>query len=149
MKYAQENNKPIMVDFTGYACINCRKMEEHVWPEDNILDLLKNEYVLISLYVDDKKELPEAEKIEVQRADGGFRTLENVGHKWAHFQTRFFNANSQPYYVLLSPDGKTQLNNPIAYTDAESFKAFLECGLENNKNLNPFGGQSIFDVSNE
>lgn len=138
--YAKENDKPIMLDFTGYACVNCRKMEEHVWPEDGILNLLEDEYVLISLYVDDKRELPEAEQLEVQRINGGTRKLKNHGHKWAHFQTSYFGVNSQPFYVLLTPDGKTMLNKPANYTpDPSDFKEFLECGLETHKKMNTFG----------
>ena len=129
--YAKKVNKPILLDFTGYACVNCRKMEEHIWPKASIKPYFENDYVLISLYVDDKKELPENQKLTVERLGGGARVLENYGHKWAHFQTQFFQSNSQPYYVLLSPDAKTILNNPIGYTpDETDYKAFLDCGLE-------------------
>ena len=129
--YAQKVNKPILLDFTGYACVNCRKMEEHIWPKPAIKSYFENDYVLISLYVDDKQELPEDQKLTVKRLGGGARVLENYGHKWAHFQTQFFQSNSQPYYVLVSPDGKTVLNAPIGYTpDEDEYKAFLECGLE-------------------
>ena len=129
--YAKSVNKPIMIDFTGYACVNCRKMEEHVWPLQQIDDLLKNDYILISLYVDDKKELPGSEKIEVNRINGGTRLLKNYGHKWANFQTQFFESNSQPYYVLLSPNGKKMLNEPVGYTpDVDDYEAFLKEGLE-------------------
>jgi len=130
IEYAKKVNKPIILDFTGYACVNCRKMEEHVWPLPSIDKYLRNDYVLISLYVDDKKELPESERIEVPRINGGTRTLKNYGHKWAHFQTQFFQTNSQPYYVLLSPDGTKVLNQPIGYTPNEDeYAQFLECGL--------------------
>ena len=129
--YAQKVNKPIMLDFTGYACVNCRKMEEHVWPDKTIDSYLRNDFVLISLYVDDKKELPQDQQIEVNRINGGTRKLENYGHKWANFQTQFFQTNSQPYYVLMSPDGTQILNQPIAYTpDEEDYAQFLQCGLE-------------------
>ncbi len=129
--YAQKANKPIMLDFTGYACVNCRKMEEHVWPDETINSYLKNDYVLISLYVDDKETLPADEQLKVNRINGGTRTLENYGHKWANFQTQFFQSNSQPFYVLLSPDGRQILNDPVGYTPDESdYASFLECGLE-------------------
>lgn len=135
--YAQKVNKPILLDFTGYACVNCRKMEEHVWPKASIKSYFENDYVLISLYVDDKKELPETEKLTVKRLGGGARILENYGHKWAHFQTQFFQSNSQPYYVILSPNGKTILNPPVGYTpDEEDYKTFLDCGLEAFYGLN-------------
>ena len=129
--YAKKVNKPIMLDFTGLACVNCRKMEEHVWPDKAIDNYLRNQYVLISLYVDDKKELPQNQQIDVNRINGGTRKLENYGHKWANFQTQFFQTNSQPYYVLMSPDGKQILNQPVAYTpNEEDYAQFLQCGLD-------------------
>jgi thiol:disulfide interchange protein len=146
MAYARENNKPVMLDFTGYACVNCRKMEEHVWPKEEVISLLRDEYVLISLYVDDKQELPAAEQVEVlQSHNGRMRKLRRTGDKWSHFQTEFFNINSQPYYVLLSPDG-TLLNQPVGYTpDEKAYVSFLECGLNNFKALGkqqqPAGGK--------
>ena len=129
--YAQKVNKPILLDFTGYACVNCRKMEEHIWPKATIKPYFEKDYVLISLYVDDKKELPEDQKLTVERLGGGTRVLENYGHKWAHFQTQFFQSNSQPYYVLLDSDAKVILNDPVGYTpDDTDYKVFLDCGLE-------------------
>ena len=129
--YAKEVNKPIMIDFTGYACVNCRKMEEHIWPLEKIDNYLRNEYVLISLYVDDKEVLPANEKVEVNRVNGGKRLLKNYGHKWANFQTQFFKSNSQPYYVLLNAEGTQVLNEPIGYTpDEDEYAEFLEHGLE-------------------
>lgn len=128
--HAKKVNKPILLDFTGYACVNCRKMEENVWPQDKVYDQLKEKYVLISLYVDDKKELPESEKVEVVRANGTKRKLRTYGHKWAHFQAARFQSNTQPYYVLLTPDGKQRLNNPVGYMpEADEYSNFLECGL--------------------
>ena len=129
--YAQKVNKPILLDFTGYACVNCRKMEEIVWSKPSIAPYFENEYVLISLYVDDKKALPEAQKISVERLGGGSRTLTNFGHKWAHFQTEFFQSNSQPFYVLLSPDAKIELAPKVGYTpDEKDYESFLKLGLE-------------------
>jgi len=134
--YAQKVNKPILLDFTGYACVNCRKMEEIVWSKPSIAPYFENEYVLISLYVDDKKALPEAQKISVERLGGGTRTLTNFGHKWAHFQTEFFQSNSQPFYVLLSPDAKIELAPKVGYTpDVKNYEAFLKLGLEAFKAL--------------
>ena len=128
--HAKKVNKPILLDFTGYACVNCRKMEENVWPQDKVYDQLKEKYVLISLYVDDKKELPESEKVEVVRANGTKRKLRTYGHKWAHFQAARFQSNTQPYYVLLTPDGKQRLNNPVGYMpEVDEYSNFLECGL--------------------
>ncbi|MDP4999904.1 MAG: protein-disulfide reductase DsbD family protein [Saprospiraceae bacterium] len=130
MAAAKASGKPVLIDFTGHACVNCRKMEEHVWPEREVYGLLKEEYILISLYVDEKIDLPEEEQIVVETVGGQTRKLRNVGHKWSHFQTTYFNTNSQPYYVLLSPEGQL-LNQPVGYTpDPETFAAFLQCGLD-------------------
>lgn len=132
--YAKKVNKPIMIDFTGYACVNCRKMEEHVWPLEEIDKFLREDYVLISLYVDDKKELPKEEQVEVNRVNGGTRLLKNYGHKWANFQTQFFKSNSQPYYVLLDSEGKLMLNQPVGYTpDENEYEEFLQQGIDNFK----------------
>ena len=131
MAYAKKVNKPIILDFTGYACVNCRKMEEHVWPNKTIDGYLRNDFVLISLYVDDKKELPEDQQVLINRVNGGARKLKSYGHKWANFQTQFFQTNSQPYYVLLNADGTKILNQAVGYTpDADDYIQFLECGLE-------------------
>lgn len=129
LAYAKKQNKPVMIDFTGHACVNCRKMEEHVWPEKRVYQQLRDDYVLISLYVDDKRELPTTEQVVVDKATGGKRKLRRVGDKWAHFQTEYFQTNTQPYYVLLSPDGSQLLNQPVGYTpDADKFADFLNCG---------------------
>jgi thiol:disulfide interchange protein DsbD len=134
--YAKKVNKPIMLDFTGYACVNCRKMEEHVWSSKKIDKLLRNEYVLISLYVDDKKELPLEEQVLVNRINGGTRKLTNYGHKWANFQTQFFQSNSQPFYVLLDSEGKNILSDAVGYEpDEDIYAQFLECGLTISEDL--------------
>ena len=139
IEMAKRVNKPILLDFTGFACVNCRKMEEQIWSLPKIDSIIRNEYVLISLYVDDKKPLPENEQILVRRGKGDeFRKLKNYGHKWAHFQTEFFNTNSQPYYVLLNPEGKEILTPPVGYTpDEVKYLSFLKSGLEsfNSKSI--------------
>ncbi len=131
---AKEKGKPILLDFTGWACVNCRKMEENVWPEDEIFDIINEKYQLISLYVDDKRELP-AELQGVIKIDYGGgkikeKPIKTIGNKWATFQALTFKAVTQPYYVLLSPDGHL-LNNPVGYTpNVEEYRQFLECGLQ-------------------
>lgn len=136
LAFAKKQNKPVMIDFTGHACVNCRKMEEHVWPEREVYNQLRDDYVLISLYVDDKRALPESEQIVVEKTTGGKRKLRRVGDKWAHFQTEYFQTNTQPYYVLLSPSGEQLLNQPVGYTpDAKDFADFLQCGQEAFKRL--------------
>jgi len=127
--YAKAENKPILLDFTGWACVNCRKMEENVWSESDIYPILKEEYVLISLYVDDRKELPEDQQFDFQYESGRVKTIETVGQKWGTFQTLNFNAASQPYYVLLSPDLEV-LNTAVQYTDRDAYKVWLNSGLE-------------------
>lgn len=128
--YAKKINKPILLDFTGWACVNCRKMEENVWTAPDIYSMIKNDYVLISLYIDDRKELPALEQFDFKFDSGRIKRIETVGQKWGTFQTLNFNAASQPYYVLLSPDLKV-LNTEIQYTDTETYKAWLIKGLEN------------------
>jgi thiol:disulfide interchange protein DsbD len=132
IEYAKKVNKPILLDFTGYACVNCRKMEEHVWPLEQVDNAIRENYVLISLYVDDKKTLPDNEQLLVTRTSGkGVRKLINYGHKWAYFQAQYFKTNSQPYYILYDPNSNEILNNPVGYTPNEDeYLAFLNCGLE-------------------
>lgn len=127
---AKTTGKPILVDFTGYACVNCRKMEEHVWPVPAVHSLIDKDYVLVSLYVDDKEELPAAEQRDYTTCTGKQKRLVTKGNKWSTLQTETFINNSQPYYVLLSPDGEL-LTDPVPYTpDADEYQAFLQRGLE-------------------
>ncbi|MEQ5792418.1 thioredoxin family protein [Muricauda sp. NFXS6] len=127
--YAQEVNKPILLDFTGWACVNCRKMEENVWSDPNVYPILKEDYVLISLYVDDRKELPESEQFDFKYDSGRIKAIETIGQKWGTFQTINFNAASQPYYVLLSPNLEI-LNEAVQYVDVETYEEWLKSGLE-------------------
>jgi len=134
LAYAKENNKPVMLDFTGYACVNCRKMEEHVWPEPAVYPYLKNDFVVISLYVDDKKAIEEPFDVIVSR-NGRTRTIDEYGDKWSHLQEELFNQNTQPQYILITPNGR-RLNVPVSYTpDPDEYAEFLRCGLENFKTL--------------
>lgn len=128
--YAKEVNKPMLIDFTGHACVNCRKMEELVWPKDNVLKYIRDDYVLVSLYVDEKIDLPESEQRTVDKPNGGTRKLRTTGSKWQHLQYKYFKSNAQPQYALVSPDG-TLLTTPVSYTpDADEYSNFLQCGLE-------------------
>ncbi|MBA22195.1 MAG: hypothetical protein CMP52_02485 [Flavobacteriales bacterium] len=134
--YAEAQDKPILLDFTGWACVNCRKMEENVWSQPEVFRLLNEEFIIISLYVDDRKELPEAEQFNFQYPNGRIKTIQTVGEKWATFQNLNFSNASQPYYVLLSSDA-TLLNSPIQYTDTATYRDWLEEGLSKfreNKN---------------
>lgn len=126
MRVARERKVPVLLDFTGYACVNCRKMEDNVWSRTEIYKLLTHDYVVVSLYVDDKSALPND---RVYKSLDGNRTLHTYGDMWKDFQTHFFNANAQPYYVLVDNEGKL-LANPRAYTPSVAqYKTFLETGL--------------------
>lgn len=130
---AKAVNKPILLDFTGWACVNCRKMEENVWSELDIFEMLKNDYILISLYVDDnKKELPKNQKFDFLKENGKLKKIKTVGDKWSTFQSINFKNASQPYYVLLSPELEV-LNTTQQYTDKETYYAWLKKGLTNFK----------------
>jgi thiol:disulfide interchange protein DsbD len=123
---AKSKNKPVFLDFTGHGCVNCRKMEENVWSDPKVLKILKEKYIIITLYVDDKKELPESEWV-TSKLDGGLK--KTIGKKYADFQATRFNINAQPYYVLLDTKGDT-LGEPKAYDpDIDDFVGFLEKGL--------------------
>ena len=130
MEYAKMNKKPVMIDFTGYGCVNCRKMELAVWTDQNVSKLLTEDYVLITLYVDDKTKL--AEPITVTE-NGKERTLRTVGDKWSYLQRSKFGANAQPFYVLVDNEGMP-LNKSYSYDeDINLYIDFLETGLKNYK----------------
>lgn len=134
IELAKKENKPILIDFTGYGCENCRKMEEFVWSEPDILPILQNDVVLASLYVDDKEELPEAAQTKIDMGGGQMKKIKTIGDRWSMFQQVNFNNNSQPHYVLMTPDGKV-INTPVSgYMPKEDFKKFLECGVQYFKN---------------
>jgi len=130
---AKAENKPILLDFTGWACVNCRKMEEQVWSTSDVYDILSKEYVIISLYVDDKKELLQDEQFDFLRSNGTKKRVETIGDKWATLQTVNFENNSQPYYVILNHNMEL-LNVTNAYeSNANSYFEWLKIGLENFK----------------
>jgi len=131
MAYAKQVNKPVLLDFTGYACVNCRKMEDYVWSDKRIHSILKNEVVLISLYVDDKKELPESEKY-VSKETG--KKIKTIGNKWSDFQITKYKANAQPYYLILDTDGNTLSEEPASYDpDIELYEDWLDEGISKFK----------------
>ena len=134
VEVAKKENKPILIDFTGYGCENCRKMEEFVWSQTDILPILQNEVVLASLYIDDKEELPENQQTKINIGEGQVKKIKTVGDRWSMFQQINFENNSQPHYVLVTPDGKV-INPPVSgYMPKEDFKKFLECGVNYFKN---------------
>jgi thiol:disulfide interchange protein DsbD len=128
LAYSKQVNKPVMLDFTGWACVNCRKMEENVWPKPEIDAILRNDVVLISLYVDDKEQLPKELQGVYETKRGTKKNIKTVGDKWSTLQSEYFGSNTQPQYILMTPDrrfiGKT------SYTpDVNQYKDFLICGL--------------------
>ena len=130
LKISKEMNKPMLIDFTGWACANCRRVEENTWSDPEIFDYLNNDVVLISLYVDDRSLLEDKNVITLRDQYGNSKILENIGQKWSAFQTLNFNINSQPYYVLVSPDLEI-LNTPIQYVDTETYRSWITSGLRN------------------
>lgn len=130
MAEARRTGKPMLVDFTGYGCANCRKMEDYVWPIPEINRTINDRYVLVSLYVDAKAELPKDQQFIYETSNGSKKPILTIGNKWATLQTETFRSATQPLYALLSPDGQL-LTNPVGYTPAvEDYKAFLDRGLQ-------------------
>ncbi|GIR98171.1 MAG: thiol:disulfide interchange protein DsbD [Flavobacteriaceae bacterium] len=128
-------NKPMLIDFTGWACANCRRVEENTWSKNDIYNMINDEFILISLYVDDRSKLLNNKNINLTDKNGNVKILENEGEKWSAFQTLNFNINSQPYYVLVSPSLNI-LNSPIQYTDTQTYRDWLKEGLDNFKDNN-------------
>jgi thiol:disulfide interchange protein len=131
LAYAKKVGKPVLIDFTGKACVNCRKMEQKVWVKPNVLEKLKNDVVLISLYVDDKRELEASDIVDSKLKPG--KKLKYIGQKWSELQTIRYKANTQPMYVLMDHNGDN-LIEPVAYTpDVDTYNAWLEKGISNFK----------------
>ena len=129
LQHAKEINKPILLDFTGWACVNCRRVEENIWTDPVVFDLINNNFVLISLYVDDRKELKKVNQLDLKYKSGKIKEIRTIGDKSATFQALNFKSASQPYYVLLDPNLKI-LNSPIQYTTKDVYQAWLEEGLK-------------------
>ncbi len=127
---ARQQHKPILIDFTGWACVNCRKMEENVWPSADVKYLIKQDYILVSLYVDDRKALPDDQQFNFPTGDGSIKEIRTIGDKFATIQSENFKNASQPLYVVISPDEKL-LTKPVGYTpDAKEYAGWLQCGLD-------------------
>jgi thiol:disulfide interchange protein len=130
LQIAREQNKPVLIDFTGWACVNCRRMEENVWVDEEVKSLMKNDFIVVSLYVDERKKLPVAEQFEYTTKNGTVKPIITVGDKWATFQSENFNAVAQPQYAIISPDEKA-LTKTKAYTPSpKEFSDWLKCGLD-------------------
>lgn len=127
---ARAENKPVLLDFTGYACVNCRRMEENVWSDEEVFKIMKEKYIVISLYVDDKKKLPAARQFTYTTKDGVEKEIISIGNKWATFETENFKNNAQPLYAILNGN-EILLNNPVGYTPSiKEYKDWLLCGLD-------------------
>lgn len=130
LKKAREENKPVLIDFTGWACVNCRRMEEAVWTNPIVDSLMRKEFVVVSLYVDEKRKLPIQQRMVYKAKDGTEKSIVTVGDKWANFQIENFNATSQPQYAIISTN-ETSLTKTKGYTpNADKFSDWLECGLK-------------------
>ncbi|GAA4337655.1 protein-disulfide reductase DsbD family protein [Flaviaesturariibacter amylovorans] len=137
LRRARAEGKPVLIDFTGKACVNCRKMEERVWTDERVSGYMKDSFVVVSLYVDDRSKLPANEQQQYKSRRGDLRDIITVGDKWATFQSENFFAVSQPQYAILSPDEKA-LTRPKTYTeDAADFRDWLDCGLNAYRSAGP------------
>ena len=133
LSLAKEQNKPILIDFTGWACVNCRKMEENVWTDPAVAIYIKDHFILVSLYVDDKQLLPVEQRFKYTSKAGTEKAINSVGDLWATFQAENFNQVTQPLYVVMSPDQQL-LSNPVGYTpDAEVYLQWLQCSVAKGK----------------
>jgi len=128
LAFAKTNNKPILLDFTGWACVNCRKMEENVWSDPKVYELLKENYVLISLYVDDRKELSEENQFKIKLSKNHLKSIETIGDKWSTFQYLNFQTASQPYYVIMNANLEI-LNEAKQYTGIDEYYEWLKEGI--------------------
>ncbi len=130
LRLAKQQNKPILIDFTGWACVNCRRMEEKVWPDPDVAWMMKNDFIVVSLYVDERKRLPAIEQMEYITQDSIKKNIVTVGDKWASFQLENFYKTSQPQYCIISPD-EMALTKTKSYTSSASeFVEWLQCGLD-------------------
>jgi thiol:disulfide interchange protein DsbD len=144
MAEAKRLNKPVLVDFTGYGCVNCRKMEENVWHRPGIYEHLKNNYVLVSLYVDDQERLFPESKFQYLYDPHTKEKIRTKGDKWAKFEVNNFGAASQPYYVLMHHDGQTLLNQPVGYMpNVDAYQAFLDCGYDAFQRIKNKGSEAL------
>lgn len=130
LSMSRAQNKPILLDFTGYACVNCRRMEENVWSDPEIYKIMKEKFIVVSLYVDDKKMLPAAKQFTYTTKEGTTKEILSTGDKWATFETENFKNNAQPLYAILNGSEKL-MNNPVGYTpDVKEYRDWLLCGLD-------------------
>jgi len=131
---AKKENKPVLIDFTGWACVNCRRMEEKVWPDPLVDSLMRTQFVVLSLYVDERRKLPLTDQTIYKAPSGTEKSIITVGDKWSTFQTENFGATSQPQYAIISADEKALTKTKFYTPDADEFAEWLQCGLDAFKN---------------
>jgi thiol:disulfide interchange protein DsbD len=130
LQLSKDQHKPLLIDFTGWACVNCRKMEENVWTDPSVYNYIKENFILVSLYVDDKEKLPADQRFTYTLKDNNTKDIISIGDKWATFQTENFGQSTQPLYVILDNNEKL-MNNPVGYTpDVKEYLEWLKCGKE-------------------
>lgn len=130
LQLSKDQHKPLLIDFTGWACVNCRKMEENVWTDPAVYNYIKENFILVSLYVDDKEKLPADQRFSYTQKDKSNKDIITIGDKWATFQTENFGQTTQPLYVILD-NGEKLMNNPVGYTpDVKEYLQWLQCGKE-------------------
>ena len=130
LKLAAEQNKPVLIDFTGWACVNCRKMEDKIWPDKTVDSLMRNEFIVVSFYVDEKQKLPLQEQTVEKLSNGTDKSIVSVGDKWATFQTENFGATAQPQYAIISANQVALTKTKFATDNADEFAEWLICGLD-------------------
>jgi thioredoxin-related protein len=130
LELAKLEHKPILIDFTGWACTNCRKMEEQVWPKPIVQDLISKNFILVSLYVDDREKLPDDQQFAFPTSDGSIKEIHTIGDKFSTLQSENFKNASQPLYVVISPD-ENLMTKPVGYTpNVREYAQWLQCGLD-------------------
>lgn len=130
LKKAKEENKPVLIDFTGWACVNCRRMEEKVWTNGEVDSLMRTRFIVVSLYVDERTKLPLKDRITYTDSAGNEESVVTVGDKWTAFQKANFGAVSQPQYAIISPDQKALTKTKFYTPNASAFVKWLQCGLD-------------------
>lgn len=141
MEVAKAENKPLFIDFTGWACVNCRKMEDQMWPKEQVKALLSNEFVMVSLYVDEKVELPALQQYIYETKDGRNKEIKTVGNKWATLQTQTFENNSQPMYAIIAADSTILTPVKQYETDEKKYVDWLKCGMNSHESWK--GGATV------
>jgi thiol:disulfide interchange protein DsbD len=130
IELAKKENKPVLIDFTGWACVNCRRMEEKVWTKPDVEKMMRNDFILVSLYVDERTKLPASQQMVYKAKNGSEKSIVSIGDKWTAFQIDNFNATSQPQYAIVSPDEKALAKTKFYTPDAHEFASWLQCGLD-------------------